>query len=297
MNQTYKAGFVNIIGKPNVGKSTLMNALVGEQLSIITYKAQTTRHRIMGVVNGTDWQIVYSDTPGMVDNPGYKMHEAMNRFVQTALHDADVVLILLDATNQQEKASEYAKRLQKISAPVLILLNKCDAVSEDKANVILAEWQKDFPTAVGYYRISALKNQNLEPILPKIIDLLPFHPPYYDEETLTDRPVRFFIAEIIREKILLLYADEIPYSVEVVIDEYKESPEIDRIRAIIVTNRPSQKPILIGKNGAMLKKVGTQARLTMEAFLEKKVFLELFVKVKENWRNDEQFLQSKGYEV
>lgn len=292
----HKAGFVNIVGKPNVGKSTLMNALVGEQLSIITFKAQTTRQRIMGIVNEADFQIVYSDTPGMVDNPGYKMHDAMNRFVQGALSDADVVLLMIDATDKKDDYELYIQRLSKVTAPIVLVINKCDAVSEAVADKKLQNWTTHIKPLIGY-KISALKGSQLPEMLAKIVELLPFHPPYYDKDQLTDRPMRFFVSEIIREKIMLNYGEEIPYSVEVEIEEYQEEEKIDRIRALIVTNRESQKPILIGKGGAMLKKVGSEARIDLEKFLEKKVFLELFVKVRENWRNDERFLRYKGFDV
>lgn len=292
----HKAGFVSIVGKPNVGKSTLMNALVGEQLSIITYKAQTTRQRIMGMVNTPDYQIVYNDTPGIIDQPGYKMHEAMNRLVQHSLTDADVILVMVDATDAKDHTELYAQQLTKATAPVLLLINKCDAVSADKVAAKRQKWEAALKP-LNSFCISALKGNQLPQMLAKVVELLPVHPPYYDKEELTDRPMRFFAAEMIREKILLHYADEIPYSVEIEIEEYKEEPQIDRIRALIVVNRASQKPIIIGKNGAMLKKVGTDARVDIEKFLQKKVFLELFVKVRENWRNDERYLRLKGFDL
>ncbi len=289
----HKAGFVNIIGRPNVGKSTLMNALVGERLAIITSKAQTTRHRIIGIVNGEEFQIVYSDTPGIID-PKYKLQESMMRFVNTTFKDADVFLVLVDATSKED-ISLYRKKLQKVNVPILFLLNKIDLVPDEEVLQQLARWQQELK-AVEYIPISALKKINLDIVFDKILHYLPLAPPYYDKEALTDRPERFFISEIIREKIFLNYRQEIPYSVEIVIDIFKEETDIIRISALILTNRKSQKPILIGRNGSKLKTVGTQARKDMEKFLDKKVFLELFVKVKENWRDNDTFLKNLGYQ-
>lgn len=288
----HKSGFVNIIGRPNVGKSTLMNALVGERLAIITAKAQTTRHRIIGIVNGDDFQIVYSDTPGIIE-PAYRLQEHMMQFVQTSLKDADVILVMVDATTNED-ARLYADKLKKLKVPILFLLNKVDLVDDRTTLEKLAYWQQQLP-ATEYIPISALKKKNTGIVFDKILSYLPEGPPYFDKDALTDKPERFFISEIIREKILMNYRQEIPYSVEVVVEEFKESPEIVRIRAVIWTNRKSQKPILIGKGGSMLKRVGTQARKDMEKFLAKKVFLELFVKIKENWRDDEQLLKNLGY--
>ena len=292
----FRAGFVNIVGKPNVGKSTLMNALVGERLSIITHKAQTTRHRIMGIVNGHDFQIVYSDTPGIIEKPAYKMQESMMRFVQTSLTDADVVLVVTDITDKKDDLQVYADRLAEVDAPILLLINKTDLSTKEQIEQKKKQWQLFLPRA-ELFTVSALKNVNLDVVLNRVIALLPLHPPYYEEDDiLTDRTERFFVTEIIREKILLNYHEEIPYSVEVMVDEFKEEEKITRIRATIYTNRQTQKSILIGKGGSMLKKVGTEARLDIEAFLQTKVFLELFVKVRENWRNDERFLKGMGYE-
>ncbi|HRK26826.1 MAG TPA: GTPase Era [Chitinophagales bacterium] len=293
-NPHHKAGFVNILGKPNVGKSTLMNNLVGERLAIITAKAQTTRHRIMGIVNQPDYQIVFSDTPGII-NPHYKMQEAMMRFVKISLTDADVILFVVETGNSATDVEDALKLLKKSKAPVILLLNKTDLVSKEETLRLLSYWQEHVK-AVSYLPISAKNGYNINHLLSLIVELLPLSPPYYDKDELTDRPERFFMSEIIREKILLTYNEEIPYSVEVQIDEFKEKPDITYIKATIITNRASQKPILIGKDGKKLKSVGTKARADMEQFLQKKVFLELFVKVKENWRDDDRFLRNRGYE-
>lgn len=293
-NPHHKAGFVNILGKPNVGKSTLMNALVGERLAIITAKAQTTRHRIMGIVNQPDYQIVFSDTPGII-NPHYKMQESMMRFVKISLTDADVILFVVETGNSATDVEDALKLLKKSQAPVILLLNKTDLVSKEETLRLLSYWQEQV-NAVSYLPISAKNRYNIDHLLSLIVELLPLSPPYYDKDELTNRPERFFISEIIREKILLTYSEEIPYSVEVQIDEFKEKPDITYIKATIITNRTSQKPILIGKDGKKLKSVGTKARADMEQFLQKKVFLELFVKVKENWRDDDRFLRNRGYE-
>lgn len=288
----HKAGFVNIIGRPNVGKSTLMNALVGERLAIITSKAQTTRHRIFGIVNSPDFQIVYSDTPGIID-PAYKMQEAMMKFVQTSFKDADILLVVTDIT-KDEDISLYAKRLNKAKVPIIFIVNKIDLVDQKTVLEKLAYWQ-DKVNATEFIPVSALNKFNLKVVFNKIVEYLPTSPPFYDKDSLTDKPERFFVSEIIREKILLNYKQEIPYSVEIVIEEFRDEPKIIRIRAIILTNRQSQKPILIGRGGSMLKKVGTAARKDIEKFLDKKVFLELFVKVKENWRDNDLFLKNLGY--
>ncbi|MFK7907261.1 MAG: GTPase Era [Chitinophagales bacterium] len=292
---THKAGFVNIIGKPNAGKSTLMNVLVGENLAIITSKAQTTRHRIMGIVNGDDFQIVYSDTPGIIVDPHYKMQEAMMRFVNVAFKDADVVLLLADLSEKDNLIPWYEDRLKKVNVPVVVLLNKTDLVSDAFTEEQMALWEAAKFNPQVVIPISALKKTNMNLVFGMIIKNLPEHPPYYDKESLTDKDMRFFVSEIIREKILLNYKQEIPYSVEIVVESYKEEKNITRIRALIITNRKSHKPILIGKGGSMLKRVGTQAREDIEEFLQQKVFLELFVKIKENWRDDDLFLKNMGY--
>lgn len=292
INPQHKSGFVNIIGKPNVGKSTLMNALVGERIAIITSKAQTTRHRILGIVNSNDFQIVYSDTPGIID-PKYKMQESMMKFVASSFKDADVFLAMAEVG---EKDGEVlAERLKKTKAPIIFLINKIDLAKKGQLDKAIAYWSEKVD-AHKIIPVSALEKTNLDTVFDTILELLPLGPPYYAKDELTDRPERFFVSEIIREKILLNYKQEIPYSVEVVVESFKNETDIIRIRALILTNRKSQKPILIGRGGSMLKKVGTQARKDMELFLDKKVYLELFVKVKENWRDNELLLKNLGYD-
>lgn len=288
----HKSGFVNIIGNPNVGKSTLMNALVGEKLSIITSKAQTTRHRIMGIVSGEDFQIVYSDTPGIIE-PNYKLQESMMGFVNSAMIDADIFLYLVEkkAGLKNEKISE---KLKKIDIPVLIIVNKIDLSSQEVVMETLNYWQNEFPKA-EIVPISATEKFNIQRVLDLIIEKLPESPAYYDKEQLTDKTERFFVSEIIREKILLSYQKEVPYSTEVEVQSFKEEERIIKIHAEIYVTRQSQKGIIIGHEGKMLKKVGTEARKDMEAFFEKKVFLELFVKVKKDWRDSDQELKKFGY--
>ncbi|MBR4850852.1 MAG: GTPase Era [Tidjanibacter sp.] len=294
MDTNFKSGFVNIIGNPNVGKSTLMNALVGERLSIITAKAQTTRHRIMGIVGGDDFQIVYSDTPGIL-RPNYKLQESMMGFVTGALKDADVILYVTDTVEKGDDASEEIIEKVKLSAiPTIVVINKIDLSNQERLEELVAEWHERLPEA-KVVPVSALEGFNVGGVFDSIMQLLPKGMPYYDEGTLTDRPMRFFASEIIREKIFLNYDKEIPYSVEIVIEEYKEEPTIDRISAIIYVARDSQKGIIIGHRGEMLKKVGTSARLELEKFLGKKVFLQLHVKVDEGWRNSQRSLRRYGY--
>ncbi|MCO6500757.1 MAG: GTPase Era [Vicingus serpentipes] len=289
----HKSGFVNIIGHPNVGKSTLMNILVGERLSIITSKAQTTRHRILGIVNDEEHQIVFSDTPGIVD-PAYKMHEGMMGFVKSALTDADVILLMVEVREKQFKNQDILKRLQKTEVPIILLLNKIDEVDQSFLEEKVNHWKELLPKA-KIYPISALHNFNVDQVVLEIKALLPECPPFYDKEQLTDKPEKFFVSEIIREKILLNYKKEIPYSCEVEIEEFKEEPTIIRIRAVIMVIRDSQKGILIGHQGKELKKVGTMARKDIEKFFDKKVFLELYVKVNKDWRNNEAQLKRFGY--
>ncbi|MDY3979835.1 MAG: GTPase Era [Tidjanibacter sp.] len=293
-NRPFRSGFVNIIGNPNVGKSTLMNALVGERLSIITSKAQTTRHRIMGIVGGDDFQIVYSDTPGIL-RPNYKLQESMMGFVRGALKDADIILYVTDTVERGDDASEEILEKVRLSAiPTILVINKIDLTTQERLEQLVESWRERLPEAT-VIPVSALGGFNIQGVLDNILRLLPEGAPYYEKDTLTDRPMRFFASEIIREKIFLNYDKEIPYSVEIVIDEYKELPEIDRIAATIYVARESQKGIIIGKGGAMLKKVGTSARMELERFLGKKVFLQLFVKVDDGWRNDPKQLQRFGY--
>lgn len=296
---THKAGFVNIIGKPNVGKSTLMNALVGERMSIISHKPQTTRHRLIGILTGDDVQMVFSDTPGYVKKPSYKMHQAMNRFVEGTVEDADLMLFVADLTDELDPDNPVIEVLKKVECPLLLVLNKTDLVNpqrlEDAGN-----WWKNrikFTETVG---VSALQGTGTAELLDKIKDYLPEGPPFYPADQLTDRPERFFASEIIREKIFLQYDDEIPYSCEVAIESFKETTTktgepLARIQAVIYVMRESQKPILIGKNGSAIKKLGEKARADLEVFLQTKVFLETTVKVRDNWRDNDTALQRFGY--
>lgn len=290
---THKSGFVNIIGNPNVGKSTLMNALVGEKISIITKKAQTTRHRIMGIVNGEDFQIVYSDTPGVL-KPAYKLQESMMRFVQSALEDADVILYITDAFETPNKNQDFLDRIQNLGTPIILVINKVDLTTQEKVTEMVDTWSKMLPTA-RVLPVSALHGFNTEGLVSMIKEMLPEGSEYFSKETLTDKTMRFFASEIIREKILLHYQKEIPYSVEVEIEEYKESTKLDSIRAVIYVSRESQKAIVIGHQGKMLKRVGIESRLDLEKFLDKKVFLELFVKVDPEWRDNDNKLKRFGY--
>lgn len=290
---SHKAGFVNIIGKPNVGKSTLMNALIGKNLSIITSKAQTTRHRILGIVNGEDFQVVYSDTPGLI-SPGYKLQEYMLKFARSAFTDADIILYVTDIKDGTENAGEMIGHLNKLKIPLLILINKIDLSNEAAVNTLINDWQTAVPAAT-IIPISALEKFNLERIFTLILESLPESPPFYPKDELTDKSERFFVSEIIREKILLNYQQEVPYAVEVEVESFKESDKIINIRTIINVERESQKGILIGHQGKALKKVGSMARADMEKFFEKKIFLEMFVKVKKDWRNDERILKQFGY--
>ena len=289
----HKSGFVNIIGNPNKGKSTLMNALVGERLSIITSKAQTTRHRIMGIVNGDDFQIVYSDTPGIL-RPNYKLQESMMRFVMGALVDADILLYVTDVTEHPDESNEVLSRVATGGVKTLVVINKIDLTTPDQLESLVDEWRKALPEA-EIIPVSVLNNFNIGGLFDRILAALPEGEPYYPKDALTDKTLRFFASEIVREKILLNYEKEIPYCVEVAIDEYHEEPAIDRISATIYVARESQKAILIGHKGRKLKKVGTEAREELERFLGKKVFLKLFVKVNENWRNDDRQLRRFGY--
>tara|TARA_B100001121_G_scaffold306778_1_gene326945 strand:- start:114 stop:989 length:876 start_codon:yes stop_codon:yes gene_type:complete len=290
---SHKSGFVNIIGSPNVGKSTLMNQLVGEKLSIITSKMQTTRHRIMGMVNEEDYQIVFSDTPGIID-PAYKLHENMMKFVTEALKDADVVMMVTDIYEKPEKIEDRIKQVNKLEVPVILLVNKIDQSDQKSLESIIENWKSLLPNA-QILPISALHNMSLQFIMPKLLEWLPENPPYFDKEQLTNKNMRFFVSEIIREKILLLYQKEVPYSCEVVVEEYKEEEKITRIRANIMVSRNSQKAIVIGHQGKKIKKLGTDARLDIESFIMKKVHLELYVKLDKDWRDKDQKLKKYGY--
>ncbi|HIA37862.1 MAG TPA: GTPase Era [Flavobacteriales bacterium] len=291
--EKHKAGFVNIIGNPNVGKSTLMNALVGERISIITSKAQTTRNRIMGIVNGENFQIVYSDTPGVID-PGYKLHEKMMKFVNTAFSDADVLLFVTDITEKEESVSDIISRLEKVQQPVFLLLNKIDLADQNSVEILVESWSKRLKNA-KVIPISALEKFNTSAIFDLIIENLPECPPYFPKDQLTDKPERFFVAEILREKVFKYYKKEIPYSVAILIESFKEEEKIIKIRAEIIVERESQKGIIIGHKGKALKNVGSSARRDMENFLQKHVFLETYVKVDKDWRKNDRSLKNFGY--
>jgi GTP-binding protein Era len=289
----HKSGFVNIVGSPNVGKSTLMNQLVGEKLSIVTSKAQTTRHRILGIVNDEDYQIVFSDTPGVV-NAAYKLHEAMMEYVNASLKDADVLLFITDTYESEMNHKETLNKIKKLKVPVLCLINKIDLSNQEKLTERVEYWQEQLPTVL-IYPISALHKFNIDQVWNKILELIPESPPYYDKEEISDRPMRFFISEIIREKIFLHCQKEIPYSCQVEIEEYKEEEAIVRIRALIIVERDSQRGIIIGRGGEMLKRIGREARIEMEKFIGQKVYLENYVKVDKDWRSTEAKLKKYGY--
>ena len=289
----HKAGFVNIIGKPNMGKSTLMNALIGERLAIITPKAQTTRHRILGIVNDDDYQIVFSDTPGII-KPHYKLHESMMSEVKTAMQDADIFIFMTDFKDRGIGIEEVIERLAKHSAPVFVLINKMDEAKQEHFLEFVQFWEKKMPKA-RVLPFSALHDFGKDQLMKQIVELLPESPPYYDKEELTDRPMRFFMSEIVREKILELYQKEIPYSCEVIIESYETKGSLVSIRAEIIVVRESQKAIILGHQGEMIKKVGENARKAMETFLAKRVFLDLYVKVDKDWRNKEDKLKKYGY--
>jgi GTP-binding protein Era len=291
----HRSGFVNIVGNPNVGKSTLMNLLVGEKISIITSKAQTTRHRIMGIVNTPEYQIVYSDTPGVL-RPNYKLQEQMLNFSLSALEDADVLLYMTDVVETFDKNDDFIAKVQKLDQPILLLINKIDLTTQEKLEELVMEWTLILPKA-EIYPISALNNFSVDLIKRRIIDLIPVSPPYFEKDALTDKPARFFVTEIIREKALLYYQKEIPYSIEVVVEEFKDEAKLIRIRALIMVERDSQKGIIIGHQGKALKKLGTMARKDIEKFFGKKVFIELYVKVEKDWRDRDNILRSYGYRI
>ena len=290
----HHSGFVNIIGNPNVGKSTLMNVMVGEKLSIVTAKAQTTRHRIMGIVNGDDYQIVYSDTPGIL-KPRYRLQQNMMNFVDTAIGDADIILYVTDVVETPDKNSEYVEKLRELECPVILVINKIDLSDQAKVVALMEEWKQKLPSAV-IIPASAQEKFNTDTIFEAIREKLPLSPPWYDKDTFTDRNMRFFASEIIREKILLNYSQEIPYCCQVEVESFKEGEERYDISAVIYVMRDSQKSIVIGRQGQALKKTGTQARLEMEDFFQKKVFLSLFVKVDPDWRESRKELRRFGYE-
>ena len=290
---SHKSGFVNIVGSPNVGKSTLMNRLVGEKLSIVTSKAQTTRHRILGIVNDEDYQIVFSDTPGVV-NAAYKLHEAMMEYVNASIKDADVLIFITDTKENEMNHQETLEKIQKVKVPVLCLINKIDLSDQEKVTERYEYWQEKLPNAL-IYPVSALHDFNVASVWAKILELVPENPAYYDKEELSDRPMRFFVSEIIREKIFIHCDKEVPYSCQVEIEEYLEEPNITRVRALIIVERDSQKGILIGKGGEMLKRIGRESRLEIEKFIDQKVFMETFVKVDKDWRSTENKLKKYGY--
>jgi GTP-binding protein Era len=289
----HKSGFVSIVGSPNVGKSTLMNHLVGEKLSIVTAKAQTTRHRILGIVNEEDYQIVFSDTPGVI-NAAYKLHENMMDYVNASLQDADLVLFITDTQENEMNHKATLEKIKKLKVPVLCLINKIDLSNQEEVMEKALYWQNELPDAL-VFPISALHNFSIDAVWLKILSLIPENPPYYDKEEISDRPMRFFVSEIIRGKIFYLCQKEVPYSCQIEIEEFIEEENITRIRAIIIVERESQKGIVIGKGGEMLKKIGSSARFEIQKFLDKKVYLDTFVKVDKDWRSTEAKLKKYGY--
>ena len=290
---THKTGFVNIIGNPNVGKSTLMNALVGEKLSIITSKAQTTRHRILGIVNDEDYQIVFSDTPGII-KPAYQLQESMMDFVKSAFEDADVLIYMVEVGEKGLKSEAFFQKIINSNIPVILLLNKIDLSSPEEVKEYIAYWKSKVPNSYVYV-ISALEKFNVEAVFYKIIELLPEAPPFYPKDQLTDKPERFFVNETIREKILKHYKKEVPYAVEVLTESFQEEEHLIKIRALVMVERDTQKGIIIGHKGAAIKRVGTEARKDLAYFFGKKIFLELYVKVNKNWRSNDQQLKRFGY--
>lgn len=289
----HKAGFVNIVGNPNVGKSTLMNALVGERISIITSKAQTTRHRIMGIVNTDDMQIVYSDTPGVL-KPLYRLQESMLNFSRSALIDADILLYVTDVVEKIDKNNDFLLKIKTQTVPVLLLINKIDLSDQNSLESLVTLWRNELPQA-EIIPVSAKSKFNMEAVMKRIRELLPESPPFFEKDALTDKPSRFFVTEIIREKIFLYYQKEIPYSVEVIVEQYKETEKLVNIRAVICVERDSQKGIIIGRGGKALRKVGMEARYDIEAFLDKQVYLDLYVKVEKDWRSKDKLLKNFGY--
>ena len=295
MTNEHRSGFVNIVGNPNVGKSTLMNDLVGERVSIITAKAQTTRHRIMGIVNTDDYQIVFSDTPGVL-SPKYKLQKSMLDFSEGALTDADILLYVTDVVEKPDKNSEFLEKVRRMQVPVLLLVNKIDLSNQGELTSLVEEWHESLPSA-EIIPISAANRFNVDVVLRRVRELLPDSPPYFGKDQWTDKPARFFVTEIIREKILLYYDKEIPYSVEVVVEQFKEDDKAIRINAVIYVERDSQKGIIIGKEGRALKKVATEARRSLEKFFGKSIYLETFVKVDKDWRNSDRELRNFGYNL
>lgn len=291
----HRSGFVNIVGNPNVGKSTLMNLLVGERISIATFKAQTTRHRIMGIINEEDAQIVFSDTPGVL-KPNYKLQEEMLAFSESALQDADVLLYVTDVVETPDKNADFLQKVQRMQVPILLLINKIDNSDQPTLERLVSQWHEVLPTA-EIFPISAKVNFNVDNVLRRIKELLPDSPPYFDKDQWTDKPARFFVTEIIREKILLYYDKEIPYACEAVVESFQETDTNIHINAVIYVERDSQKGIIIGHRGVALKKVCTEARKTLEKFFQKSIYLEVFVKVDKDWRNNQKRLEAYGYKL
>ena len=291
----HRSGFVNIVGNPNVGKSTLMNLLVGERISIITSKAQTTRHRIMGIVNTPEMQIVYSDTPGVL-RPNYKLQQEMREFSESALGDADVLVYVTDVVEKADKNADFLARVSRMECPILLVINKIDLSNQEALEKLVEEWRNILPKA-EIHSLSATNNFNVGLLQKRIESLIPPSPPYFEKDALTDKPARFFVTEIIREKILLYYQKEIPYAAEVVVEEFKEEKTIIRIKSLIIVERNSQKGIIIGPKGAAIKRVGSMARRDLERFFGKKIFLEIFVKVEKDWRNRDNLLRAFGYQL
>ena len=291
----HRSGFVNIVGNPNVGKSTLMNLLMGERISIATFKAQTTRHRIMGIINEPDAQIVFSDTPGVL-KPNYKLQEEMLAFSESALQDADVLLYVTDVVEKPDKNQDFLQKVSRMQVPILLLINKIDVSDQQTLESLVASWHEALPTA-EIFPISAKARFNVDNVMRRVKELLPPSPPYFDKDQWTDKPARFFVTEIIREKILLYYDKEIPYSCEVMVESFNETDKSINIRAIIFVERDSQKGIIIGHKGVALKKVSTEARKTLEKFFQKSIFLETYVKVDKDWRNNQKRLQAYGYKL
>lgn len=291
----HRSGFVNIVGNPNVGKSTLMNLLVGERISIITSKAQTTRHRIMGIVNTPEMQIVYSDTPGVL-RPNYKLQQEMREFSESALGDADVLVYVTDVVEKADKNADFLARVSQMECPVLLVINKIDLSNQEALEKLVEEWRNILPKA-EIHPLSATNNFNVGLLQKRIESLIPPSPPYFEKDALTDKPARFFVTEIIREKILLYYQKEIPYAAEVVVEKFKEEKTIIRIKSLIIVERNSQKGIIIGPKGAAIKRVGSMARRDLERFFGKKIFLEIFVKVEKDWRNRDNLLRVFGYQL
>lgn len=289
----HKAGFVNIVGNPNVGKSTLMNLLMGERISIATFKAQTTRHRIMGIINEEEAQIVFSDTPGVL-KPNYKLQESMLAFSESALQDADVLLYVTDVVEKPDKNADFIQKVQRMRVPILLLINKIDISNQKALEQLVGEWKEVLPTA-EIFPISAQAKFNVDNVLRRIKELLPESPPYFDKDQWTDKPARFFVTEILREKLLLYYDKEIPYACEVAVESFKETADRIHIRTIIYVERESQKGIVIGHKGVALKKVSTEARKTLEKFFQKSIYLEVYVKVDKDWRQNDRRLEVYGY--